>query len=164
MSNVHWTPLEVCVRVAKLLNPSATDRVLDVGSGVGKLCIVGALLTEGEWTGVERREELVETARSIAEGVSATRAHFLHADAFSIDWRAYNVLYFFNPFGELDSFERNSEHEASTQRTQKKLEQMPKGTRVAIYFDMGTGLPPGYALTHSEELLDKQLTLWVKTG
>src|SRR3954452_18195742 len=41
-SYLHWTPVEVAVRAAELLAPSPRGiRVLDVGAGVGKLCLIG---------------------------------------------------------------------------------------------------------------------------
>src|SRR4029077_8901586 len=49
LSEQHWTPLWVAARVAHLLTRSGATRVLDVGSGAGKFCIVGALSTDAEF-------------------------------------------------------------------------------------------------------------------
>src|SRR3954471_20676012 len=66
-SERHWTPVEVATRAADLLVASAYTRVLDVGSGAGKFCIVGALATRhGRFYGVEQRADLVHAAREAA--------------------------------------------------------------------------------------------------
>ena len=44
-SSVHWTPVEVAIRVAELLDGAPGGQILDVGAGVGKACIIGALTT-----------------------------------------------------------------------------------------------------------------------
>src|SRR4051812_34171547 len=62
---VHWTPVVVARRAAELLVTGRGTRVLDVGSGVGKVCIVGALTSDGEFTGVEQRGTLVRIARDV---------------------------------------------------------------------------------------------------
>src|SRR5207244_1254082 len=41
----HWTPVAVARRAAELLVGAGARRLLDVGSGPGKFCIVGALTT-----------------------------------------------------------------------------------------------------------------------
>ncbi|MFL5318370.1 MAG: methyltransferase domain-containing protein [Myxococcaceae bacterium] len=157
---MHWTPLEVAARVAKLLSPRAGERVLDVGSGVGKLCIVGALLTEGTWVGVDRNEDCSLAARRIAESVGATRAEFIQADAFSFDWRGFSALYFFNPFGEVDHVGDRAQHEDFAAKTHERLARMPAGTRVVVYFDAGTELPSNYEQEHSEEICGHTLGMW----
>ncbi|MGH2897879.1 MAG: SAM-dependent methyltransferase, partial [Solirubrobacteraceae bacterium] len=62
----HWTPVEIAVRAAELLAPGPDARVLDVGSGAGKLCIVGALVTGATWWGVEQDATLVAAANHAA--------------------------------------------------------------------------------------------------
>src|SRR6185437_914320 len=45
VSASFWTPVSVAVRAADLLVDDPSTRVLDIGSGVGKFCIVGAAFT-----------------------------------------------------------------------------------------------------------------------
>jgi hypothetical protein len=53
LSPQHWTPVRIARRAAELLTLSGAKRILDVGSGVGKFCIVGALTTEAQFVGIE---------------------------------------------------------------------------------------------------------------
>ncbi len=66
LSERHWTPVDVAERAAELLVTSAGVRVLDVGSGAGKFCIIGALTTEGKFCGIEQRAHLIDVAREAA--------------------------------------------------------------------------------------------------
>ena len=57
LSRIHWTPCKVATLAAELLVKSPDDRILDVGSGAGKFCILGALHTPARFVGVEKRKE-----------------------------------------------------------------------------------------------------------
>lgn len=60
---VHWTPVEVAVRAARLLADRPRLRLLDIGSGVGKFCIVAAASVDASVTGVDPRPHLTKIAR-----------------------------------------------------------------------------------------------------
>jgi len=66
VSASFWTPVSVAARAARLLVRDASTRVLDIGSGAGKFCIVGAAVTGASFTGIEHRGHLVEVARVAA--------------------------------------------------------------------------------------------------
>src|SRR5207253_2009759 len=89
-----------CLAAARLLRPRPGERVLDVGSGSGKFCVVGSLATPGVFVGVEHREPLVHEARRLARLFGARRGRFLHGDALALDWASYRCLYFYNPFAQ----------------------------------------------------------------
>jgi hypothetical protein len=55
ISDTHWTPVEIARRAAQLLVADSSTRVLDVGSGIGKFCLIGALTTSAHFVGVEQR-------------------------------------------------------------------------------------------------------------
>ena len=42
LSKMHWTPIEIANKAAKFLAYRPGIKVLDIGSGVGKFCLVGA--------------------------------------------------------------------------------------------------------------------------
>src|SRR5262245_18490885 len=71
-SSVHWTPVEVAVRAAMLLtgpaaSPASVTRILDVGAGIGKFCILAAaILPSARVRGIEQRAHLVDIARTAA--------------------------------------------------------------------------------------------------
>src|SRR5690606_16770782 len=77
VSRRHWTPVAVARRAAQLLTEGEPRRILDVGSGVGKFCIVGALTTRATFVGVERREKLVKEAKALVAALDVPRVSFL---------------------------------------------------------------------------------------
>ncbi len=173
MSRVHWTPVRVAVRCAGLLVTRPGCRVLDVGSGVGKLCIIGALTTEGEFTGVEQYENLVASAREVATLVGATNARFAHGFFRALDPDDYDAVYFYNPFEE-NSWPKPSHQarnlpfsrgtfEGGIVEAHAFLNAARPGTRVVTYNGMGDELPPGYELFWRERL-GCVIEVWIKTG
>ena len=102
MSRVHWTPLAVARRAVELLAPLAGERMLDVGAGVGKVCLVGALRSPAHWTGLELRPALIRAAEQAARALGvAERTSFFATDMATFDWTGYDGVYLYNPFGEF---------------------------------------------------------------
>jgi precorrin-6B methylase 2 len=60
-------------------------RLFDIGSGAGKLGIVGALATKGRFTGVEKDRALVRIAKQISRDHKIERVRIVHGDAFGLD-------------------------------------------------------------------------------
>ena len=175
MSRVHWTPVAIARRAAQWLASRPGTRVLDVGSGVGKFAIVGALVTDGVFYGIEQRRHLVDAAQAAARGVGARRAHFLHGNMTSLDWGMFDAFYLYNPFLEdvrmlgadtgapdaapdvaIDSFASYIEFVRS------RLVAAPTGTRVATYHGFGGDLPPCYQRVAQMPARFRDLDLWVK--
>ena len=167
----HFTPVEVALRAAQLLSNGKPAKILDVGSGLGKFCLVGALATEAHFTGVERRRALVSEANRLKELLGAERAHFIHGEAMELDWNAFDAFYLFNPFLEhlisqirLDESVSFSEpeFEKNFRGVQAHLRRAPLGTRVALYHGMGGGIPVGYRRLLKENAGTGFLELWEK--
>jgi SAM-dependent methyltransferase len=165
---IHWTPVEVATRAASLLAPTPDRKVLDIGAGVGKLCLIGATLTQASWTGVERDDEMVRAATAAAKRLNVEhRTHFIHGDMTTIDWSLFDSFYLFNPFGEMligpdDALERRERYDAAINFVQRQLSCAAEGTRVVTYHGFGGDLPPGFELTHREPARDDELCLWVR--
>lgn len=167
LSTTHWTPVRAAVRAASLLCDGKNTRILDVGSGVGKVCAIGALFGEGTWVGVEQYAALVDSASDLARSLGvANRTRFLQADAFSIDWNEFDALYFYNPF-ELQLF-RDSEGHASpaeqVARVQQRLAAMPNCTRVVTLHGFGGVMPASFELLYHEVLpgVGLDLAMWIQ--
>jgi hypothetical protein len=170
-SIVHWTPLHVARRAAQLLVTGPGTRVLDVGSGPGKFCLVGALTTPGHFTGAEQRPYLAEFSRSFARRYSIPRVRFLCGNAPDLDWRGYSAFYFYNPFYEnLDPDRKLDErfelspslYDRYIKMTQNRLAQAPSGTRVVTFHGMGGDMPDGYERVLQEFQDIGFLELWIK--
>lgn len=155
LSAVHWTPAAVARRAIEWLAPAPAMRVLDVGSGVGKLCLLGARSTTSHWYGVEQEGPLVTHAREAARSLRLEeRTCFVHADALAIDWSSFEALYFFNPF----------DPGTDVARVEARLAGLRPGVRVVTYCGFGGAIPAGYDLMARETIEHGELALWVRLG
>ncbi len=172
-SSVHFTPVAVARCAARLLAPRPGMRVLDVGSGPGKFCVIAACeVPEATFTGVEIRPHLVHMAHKLASRVGVQNVSFVHADAMDVDWSAYDAFYFYNPFAEqlheaflLDrslSFEPSKFAEYVT-AVRQRLSAAALGTRVVTYHSFGAPAPLGYEYIESHVIGTDRLELWIKT-
>lgn len=168
-STVHWTPVLIARRAAEFLVREPGTRVLDIGCGPGKFCIVGALATEGRFTGVEQRRYLCDVAQSIIEQAKIPNAEIIHGNVAEIEFSNFDAFYLFNPFEENlettlkidqtvtlsgDLYEKYTEHVA------RQLALAPLGTRVVTYCGVCEEVPMGYECIESG--LDYGLKFWEK--
>jgi SAM-dependent methyltransferase len=188
LSSTFWTPVAVAAEAAKLLVTTQGIRVLDIGSGVGKFCLVGASLTDGRFTGVEQRSDLVAAARqatkdlglprrparegirsSLGEGGELAGVEFIHGNLTDIDFSAYDAFYLFNPFEEnlLDGHKIDRLVPLSpalfkryTSHVSAQLGARPVGTRVVTYMGYADDIPACYSC--EEALFGDDLKLWIK--
>jgi len=170
-SKTYWTPIAVARRAAELLVEGPQTRILDVGSGAGKFCLIAALTTKAHYTGIEKNSKLVTMAKTMAQRCGLSHVSFICGDALAADWRQWNAYYLFNPFAA--AFESNTKsihahaiagdrHTAMVNLAMDKLEQTPSGTKAAIYWGMGDHLPPSWAHDYSEPFGSGSLELWIK--
>ncbi len=171
LSLAFWTPVRVAMRAVELLDP-ARRRVLDVGSGVGKFCLVAATLTGAEVTGIEHRADLVRIATGAAERLGV-RARFVRGELADIDWDAFDAFYFYNPFFEnvhednhIDETVELSRRrlDAALRHASEALARPRPGTRVVTYHGLGGPMPSTYQLVTSECAGSDKLKLWTQTS
>lgn len=157
-SAAHWTPVRVCARVVELLRLEPRDRLLDIGAGVGKFCIVAAAMSGARVRGVEREPRLVavarEAARRIGVEVDLVAGTFDGIDPSSID-----VAYLFNPFTEAlllpgvrdVAADRSAGRIAADIAAAEQLfERTRVGARVVTFCGFGGEVPPTYELRARE--------------
>jgi len=172
VSSQFWTPVSVAVRASELLVRNRKTRVLDVGAGVGKFCLVGAAVTGAAFVGLEHREHFVEMANDAARRLRVRTASFVHArlDKFSAD--DFDAYYFYNPFEEnlwndgtqLDRTVELSERRffADVEIAMSMLARARTGTLVATYHGFGGVMPSGYQRVLREPCWSDHIELWVK--
>jgi hypothetical protein len=173
LSQQHWTPVRVAARVAQLLTRAGATRILDVGSGAGKFCIVGALSTDAEFVGVEQRGYLVDIAKRTSLRFGAARATFVHANVAGFPFEGFNGVYLYNPFHEqiskyLTQIDGGIERSPGVYRqlvrsTMEKLAAMAPPVAVVTFNGFGGSMPPEYDFRGDEPAGNDQLELWVKT-
>lgn len=171
VSETHFTPVEVAKTAAAYLVDQPGTKVLDIGSGAGKFCMIGAACTDGQFTGVERRKNLFQVAETLSKNHSLENTGFIHADIMDIEFRAFNAIYFFNSFYEnlfqkeaIDNsveLDRRS-YDMYSCFVREQLCKMPVGTRLATYFSYLSEVPMNYKVQDIH--FDGKLKLWVKTG
>ena len=170
-SSVYWTPVEVALRAATMLASKPDATILDVGSGIGKFCIVAAAAVHAQVRGIEHRPHLVDVAREAATKMGV-RAVFDTGTIEEQDALAIDGFYFFNPFAEnmcnaadrLDASVELSEDRFwnDVGEAEELLAKARVGTRVVTYCGFGGELPDGYMLASRERCGGGRLDLWVK--
>lgn len=144
--------------------------MLDIGCVPGKFCIVGALMSEGRFTGVEPRHHLCDVARSVIGQAKLPSAEIIHGNATEIEFSNFDAFYPFNPFEENlettlkidatvplsgDLYAKYAEHVA------RQLALAALGTRLATYGGSCQEVPLRYECIESS--LDYGLKFWEKT-
>ena len=170
-SAMHFTPVDVGQRAARLLAPNrGAARVLDVGAGAGKFCLAAARARPASvFVGVELRCDLVQLACRLARELRIDNVEFVHGDAFDLDWSQFDAFYMFNPFAE-QMFESGFVIDRAIELTPDKyatyvaaavdhLSDTRIGTRVVTYHGFGADPPAGFQLVTGSF----ELELWIKT-
>ena len=106
MAFTHFTPIEIAIRAAKFLVQKSGTKVLDIGSGAGKFCMIGSVCTNGHFTGVEQRDNLHLLAEQIFKKYQLKNINFINSNINQIEFNNYEAFYFFNPFLISLTFER----------------------------------------------------------
>lgn len=169
-SPVYWTPIDAAARAATLLATEPGARILDVGSGVGKFCIVAASLGVAQVSGIEHRARLVGIAEEAAKRFEVDVA-FKRGTLDDCDPGVVDGVYFFNPFLEnlcppedwLDTtVELGPERFVrDIARAEAFLRAARVGTKVVTYCGFGGRIPRGYERVFAENR-GGLLELWVK--
>jgi len=156
LSSQHWTPIKVASKAADFLGYKGNVKVLDVGSGVGKFCLVGALLKSTSFFyGVDYRKKFTEISDEIKDNYRIKNVYFIHKNFVSLDFNYFDGIYFFNSFHEkidkdsvIDSFSDVSYdiYKRYTQEFFLKLNNMPEGTRLVTYHTEDIYIPHTYRI------------------
>jgi len=169
LSALHWTPVRVAAQAARLLVTAPGTRVLDIGCGPAKFCLVAASLTHGSFTGIEQRADLVAAARSAARRLQLDEIEIIHGNVLDLPFDRYDAFYIYNPFEEnmarqhkIDAavtlsplLFKSYNHHVATQ-----LGTMPPGTRVVTYAGYADEIPACYECELA--LFRDELKLWIK--
>jgi SAM-dependent methyltransferase len=158
LARKHWTSVTIAKAASEYLVERPGTRVLDIGSGAGKFCLIGASHTKGYFTGVEQRFELVALSRKIAKQYTIRNTEFINENINAIDFKNYDSFYFFNSFYEnIDTLNRIDDkvhldmklyHQYSTYVVEQFLK-LPLGARLVTYCSPFTIIPSCFELQYS---------------
>ena len=172
VSSRFWTPIQVARKAAAIL-ARGQGSVLDVGAGVGKFCIIGALTSEARFHGLEHRRDLVDIANGVIAALGLSdRAHVFHGTLDDVDWKIHTSFYFCNPFEENifpeerrydDRVELSkTRFQEDTARVERELDRAPVGTRVVTFHGLGARVPATYRRVVEETHGNPLLHSWIK--
>lgn len=169
LSGKHWTPVAVAKVAAEFLVTRQGIKVLDIGSGVGKFCMIGSALTKGHFTGVEYREILYSFAVELSKHYGVKNTEFIHDNITNINFKDFEAFYFFNSFIENMSEQEVMDNSVPispqlygkyTQYLRLQFASMPVGTRLATYWGNSEEVPRGYVL--QSIAFEGELKMWEK--
>ncbi len=169
IANVHWTPVEIAKQASQYLVDTPGRRVLDIGSGVGKFCVVGSLFTKGIFTGIEQRENLVKLSNAILKLHKLPNVNYIHSNITDVSFLNYDSFYFFNPFQENIDQEVSIDHKIDlqipyydlyTKYVCQQLDKAPKGARLVTYCSNWSEIPESFDLEHTDH--KGRLNFWKK--
>jgi hypothetical protein len=158
LSERHWTPVKIAKIAADYLASRPQTKVLDIGSGVGKFCLVGAASTKGIFYGVEQRASLIRIAESIAEKHHIANAKFIHSNITQINFSDYDAFYFYNSFFENIDTTTPIDKEIDpkielfytySNYVRDQLGKMPVGTRLVTYWSTWEEIPESFDIEYS---------------
>lgn len=169
LSATHWTPVAIARKAIGFLADSPGIKILDLGSGTGKFCLVAASHSQAIVTGVEQRENLVRLSKKMAENYRIDNVDFIHGDIKTIDFKEYDAFYFFNSFEEninlTDKLDAENTIDANLyqeycQFLHDRFALAPKGTKVVTYCGQDKEIPESYVLVKSQN--KGKLKFWEK--
>lgn len=170
-SFIHWTPIEIFETALDWLGLDASSHVLDIGSGAGKFCALAGLRSKAQFTGVEKRSDLIAVANKTIQKLNLKNVSFLDADVTTVDFSPYTHFYYYNPFceylAEFDHIDTTISYDPDSFRKYEdyvidQFEKQPLGTRIVTYCSETFPFPSSYELR--DLLYDGKLALWVKTS
>ncbi len=170
LSGRHWTPMHVAARAAEFLAVQPGTKILDIGSGVGKFCLTGAMFHANvDFYGIEFRENLVQVAKDCAAKLELTNVHFEARDINTVTLKNYDSFYFYNSFYENIAVDERIDEKVTLSVSLYKqyqayilrqLEKLPSGTRLATFYGNDTYVPRNYHVVGT--YMDELLKFWVK--
>lgn len=169
LARKHWTPVAVAKTASQFLVDRPGTRVLDIGSGAGKFCMVGSVNTKGQFTGIEQRRHLVDLSTKLSEFHGLHHVKYIHSNISAVRFSDYNAFYLYNSFYEnidlpnrIDDTVRLSIelYNAYSLYTAEQLSGLPAGARLATYHTPLTLVPRNFRLMDS--LHAGCLNLWEK--
>lgn len=169
LSNRHFTEVEVAIKASQFLVTKPKQKILDIGSGVGKFCFVAGSYTDAQYTGVDYRKNFVQLCNHLIIKYGFKNVNFIHSDIKDIDFENYDNFYFFNSFLEHKDETAQIDETVSVNIENfkkyfeflfKQFEALPNGTRIATYHANSIQIPNSYILLGSH--FDGQLKCWEK--
>lgn len=92
------TPARHIFRLIGLTALTATDVLVDLGSGMGHVPLLVSICTQARTIGIELEANYVQRAQQCAQSLNLKNVTFLHQDAREADLSSGTVFYLYTPF------------------------------------------------------------------
>lgn len=169
LSAMHWTTVDIARKAGAFLAvPGAS--VLDIGSGVGKFCMIaGFLYPETAFYGIEQRLELHTFAEIAKAEINLSNVELMHGNLTALDFSGYDHFYFYNSFYENIEPDSRIDHSVKvsfelyhrySRFVYEMLDGKPPGTRLVTFHATESQVPPGYKLLSNS--YSRALKMWIK--
>lgn len=168
-SKRFFTPANIAIQAAKWLSGKDKRNILDIGAGVGKFCLFGAMNTKSNFTGIEIRPHLVKIAGDMFKYFGVKNATMIHGNITDFQFTEFTSFYLYNPFHEnvvphlrMDNSILLSEdfYCVYMQHTRLQLAQAAIGSRLVTYHGTNFEIPTSYKKV--EEFYGGDLKFWIK--
>lgn len=168
-SRVFFTPFHVAITATQWLTEDGKVKILDIGAGVGKFCIVGATYSDSFFYGIEYRPSLVKIANNIIENFQIKNASIINNNLSEVEFNNYDAFYLYNPFYENLSFSKKLNNEVELigslysyycKSTEDKLSETKSGTRLVTFHGNNFEVPTNFKKIKESD--DGKLKLWIK--
>ena len=170
LASRHWTPIQIAKEAAAFLAVGQAPKILDIGSGVGKFCMVGAYYhPTAQFSGVEQRGALTSIAQDLSKKMGLNNTQFFTGNFTEINISAYHHFYFYNAFYEnlIDNDPIDQLIEQSPElfnlynrKLYKALKALPVGTRIATFHSSEHEMPSSYQVVGVGS--NEDLKFWIK--
>lgn len=156
LSDRHWTSVFVAKMASDFFCNRKPVKVLDIGSGAGKFCFVGAALhPASEFHGIDIRKNFIDISNEIKQAHALTNTVFFQKDVLHTDFMGYDGIYFFNSFQEkidpTSAIDHKSEvcvemYIAYTTHIFNELNNVAVGTKLVTYYSEDFYVPSSFRL------------------
>ncbi len=92
------TPARLILALLEEIRPTERDVFVDVGSGLGTVPALVAMLTSARAVGIERHPSYCACARECARRLNLSSVSFVQQDARAADFSTGTIFYMFTPF------------------------------------------------------------------
>ena len=159
--------------IARQVGSESSQSFIDIGSGVGKLCILLSFLTKMKIFGIEQRKSLHDVAQCIVKTNKIERVELNCGNMMDINWEKFDIFFLFNPFHEhkLSSnvFAIDQDinldpelYKRYARFVEKRIQSLPAGKHLVTLEGFGGKVPKSWRLISSEPFDDDRLNHWRK--
>ena len=172
-SQVHWSSIQVARQISSWITPLEARKFIDIGCGVGKLCLLLRILTDYKIYGIEQRRKLVSIANQVIRTNNFKNISIIQMNMLDLNWDDYDIYYLYNPFQEhiaLGNFcilERDIELDQKfyahyTSEVFRQLTWAKPGKMLITFHGYGGDMPSNWKLIKTKPIENGDLNMWIK--